>query len=822
MSEVYSGFINLIRVSDGTQGPAGPAGPSGGEANSYYVKANQPEIIKYPQVSSSKDNYSPKTLIFSLNLRDEQVSLEGWTYTLAFTGSENQEYKFNNELTEFLYVSNNLLYFELDNFMKQEFPSQGTALVLEKEIQEILQEDLSFLNLVFFNDSLKQRAAAQLVARMRTSRDLAKFGIYADGVTAAIQNTILNFDANGLLIRNGGIQIQNQSNEPVCYFDEFGNFKIVGSGTFGGRIEATEGSFTGMINAQGGRFSGTVEVGASSENISIDKILIDGTNGLIKSSNFDSVVGSGFALKANGEIEANSIALGKNAYIKEYLQVGDNCFIRNPAYTEDNSSFISVTNEGQNIFVLDKYGRVHLGKGIMLDGQNSTIKAVNGSWDISPEVATFNNIVAKGTIKTSVFEKGEIQTVGGAFIVRPSTLISSCKKAQEVEIYLVTPQNIVSDFSIGDCCEIENQTYFIIYIGKGAEGENTELYLSKEKELNVDLNILTYAPYPLLTGKMLVDYGKDGDITIAINSSGNSSSLPQRAISILQTEIEENSKILRPKIVLGDMTEQNYGGLTGYGLYADNVYLKGQIISESLNVENSSGNFYSGIHTSSKVLMPQSFFPNKRVGEILFWAGARDSNSEAIQNAPFKVDSYGNLYAGSGYFKGSIISEATISAAKIQTATLEGWTTSNGVKEAALTITAENAINFQNSKDGVLKMSLNADNLFLSIPFLVGNSITISPKGSIEAAKVDVSESISLNEGSLFLQRGSLQSQIKQSDAGLDFLVSDEVAMRLSSTQTYISDNLQCGKNVYFSNIMEYRQVVEEDEIIGYDLYIKE
>ena len=706
--------------------------------------------------------------------------------------------------------------------MKQDFASQGSGLVLEKEIQEILQEDTSFLNLTFLNEETVQRASAQLIARMRTSRDLAKFGIYANGITAAVQNTTLNFDANGLLIKNGGIEIQNQNNESVCYFDEFGNFKIVGSGVFGGRIEATEGSFTGTINAQGGRFSGVVEVGSSANAVSSDKILIDGINGSIRSSNFDSVAGIGFALRTNGEIEANSIALGKNAYIKEYLQIGDNCFIRNPSYTENNTSFISILNEGQNVFVLDKYGRIYLGKGVILDGQTSTIRATNNSWSISPETAIFNNIVAKGTIKSSVFEKGEVQTIGGAFIVRPSTLISSCQKAQGKDIYLITAQNIISDFSIGDCCEIEGQIYFIIQILKDSEENITGLYLSKEKEVDFDLDSLEYASYSLLYNKMLINYGKDGDITIAINSSTNNSSLPQRAISILQTEIKENSRTLIPKIVLGDMTEQSYGGLSGYGLYADNVFLKGQIISESFNVENSSENFYSGIHTSSKVIMPQSFFPSKKIGEILFWAGARENTSEAIQNAPFKVDSYGNLYAGSGYFKGSIISEATISAAKIQTAILEGWTTENGTKEAALTITAENAINFQNSKDGSLKMSLNTNNFFLSIPLLVGNSISINPKGDIKAAKIDVSDSISLNEGSLLLWRDSLQSQIKQSESGLDFLVSDEIAMRLSSTQTYITDNFQCGKNVYFSNIMEYRQVVKEDEIIGYDLYIKE
>lgn len=822
MAKTFQGVINLVKVSDGAAGPAGPAGPAGAGSDSYYIKANQPEIIKYPQPNSSKEEYSPKTLIFSLNLFQDQISLTDWSYSLTFTGLNEEEKTFDNNLTEFLYLDNNLLYFEIDSFMQSNFAA-GSDLNLEKDIQEILQEELAFINLVFSRESDNQRVSAQLVVRMRNSKDLAKFGIYANGVTAAIQNTTLNFDANGLLIKNGGIEIQNQNGEAVCYFDDFGNLKIVGSGVFGGRIEATEGSFSGNIDAKSGRFSGVVQVGSSVEGQDLSEtILIDGEKRLIKSSNFDNTRGLGFSLNSNGIIEANSIELGRNAYIKEYLQIGDNCFIRNPLYSEGDNSFISILNEGSRVFVLDKNGRISLGDGIVLDGTTSTMKAANNSWSISPKQAVFNNIVAKGTIKTSVFEKGEIQTVSGTFIIRPSTLIASCKKANNYEIYSIIPSNIISDFFVGDCCEIEGQTFFVLQLTRDAQGNITEIFLGKEKESDAWSESLEFSSYSLFTNKVVVNYGKDGDIAIAINSSDSGSALPQRAISVLQTAIKNNEKQLEPKIILGDMTEQNYGGLTGYGLYADNVFLKGQIISESLSKENIDENFYSGIHTSSKVQMPQNFYPNKKIGEILFWAGAKDSTPEAIQAAPFKVDSYGNLYAGSGYFKGSIISEATISAAKIQTAILEGWTTTQGTKEAALTITAENAIDFRNTKDGTSKMNLSATDLSLTIPLKIGAFISIEPKGVIKTEKMEISETILLDKNGLAFQAGDLKSQFSQSSDGLDLEISNEIVARFTSTQAYMTENLQCGKNVYFSNIMEYRQVIKENEIIGYDLYVKE
>ena len=41
--------------------------------------------------------------------------------------------------------------------------------------------------------------------------------------------------------------------------------------------------------------------------------------------------------------------------------------------------------------------------------------------------AYFNNITARGAIKTAVFEYAEIQAVGGIFIFRPSSTIKSAR-----------------------------------------------------------------------------------------------------------------------------------------------------------------------------------------------------------------------------------------------------------------------------------------------------------------------------------------------------------------------------------------------------------
>jgi hypothetical protein len=61
-------------------------------------------------------------------------------------------------------------------------------------------------------------------------------------------------------------------------------------------------------------------------------------------------------------------------------------------------------------------------------------------------------------------------------------------------------------------------------------------------------------------------------------------------------------------------------------------------------------NYSSGINTESEAMEKNSNFPADRRGNILLWAGADSDSVEDIENARFRVDTYGNLYAGSGYF----------------------------------------------------------------------------------------------------------------------------------------------------------------------------
>ena len=104
------------------------------------------------------------------------------------------------------------------------------------------------------------------------------------------------------------------------------------------------------------------------------------------------------------------------------------------------------------------------------------------------------------------------------------------------------------------------------------------------------------------------------------------------------------------KIVLGRIPE----GLTGisgfdntYGLYADNVYLKGSLVIE----DTINNNIYSaGVSTSGINKTPNG--ENR-----IFWSGLKD-------NPNFSVDINGTLTAKNGYFSGTI-EASTLRAVKI-------------------------------------------------------------------------------------------------------------------------------------------------------------
>ena len=247
---------------------------------------------------------------------------------------------------------------------------------------------------------------------------------------------------------------------------------------------------------------------------------------------------------------------------------------------------------------------------IIIDGENASIKTSDFSdsglgWMINGQGdAVFNNITARGAIKTAVFEYAEIQAVGGLFIFRPSSTIRTAEVVatphytlttdeeideektyyffdDELEAYIEVETPVVDEidtyyelsyssdlkvtvekptlFNTGQWCKVSN------YLEQGQEAIESQTILDnnglshvyeieKNQETNeilllgagamVEGNDAVVESVEDLVGGALVDMGNEAGTSnygIGINSSDNTVNLPAKAISLFETEVHPDS-----------------------------------------------------------------------------------------------------------------------------------------------------------------------------------------------------------------------------------------------------------------------------------------
>ena len=253
---------------------------------------------------------------------------------------------------------------------------------------------------------------------------------------------------------------------------------------------------------------------------------------------------------------------------------------------------------------------------ITIDGQNSLIKSSNYQdgagygWMINKDGdAVFNNITARGAIKTAVFEYAEIQAVGGIFIFRPSSTIRSAAINETTSTNLDITVEKPYLFQVGDWCKVSNYTtdgsepnatnilltngLTHVYEVAAVSGNGRVITLKNAAAMVTGPNAIT--DLASLEGGALVDMGNkangDGKVGtsnygIGVNSSDNTVNLPRRAISLFETVIDETKN---PKVTY------NYRGILGtlptlpatevsdtiynnqmagtQGIYTDNMYI---------------------------------------------------------------------------------------------------------------------------------------------------------------------------------------------------------------------------------------------------------
>ena len=839
-------------------------------ASAYRIETEYEEVYKFVEsVEGSKTNYvfSPEKIeIVVKDFKDEYVDITSSEDNFHFEYLLNYSYKSDTTAIETykdvaeILIENDLI----EDNKKVEGTEEiitGKVILLQEAynlgMTNTSNEDLFILSKMLIKDEeYNKRIETVLIIRLYkndilvalkpvlipfgTTADAAIFNIHVTGFNAAMRDTSLNFSEAGLSLTGGDLVIRNENGENVFYGDDEGNLYLIGT------INATNGSFSGKIEANSGTIGGFEIISQDGEDYlrsKNGKIKLDGTN---------------------NKIIAETIELGTGATISEYITLG-NASIKNPAKNDEGifieAGTIKIKQDGTinagSITINGNDSLISLGDSIYLDGVEKELRS--DSWSINPDKATFNNIVAKGSIQASCFEYGKVQTVGGILFVKTSAYVSDIEEIGENEVKLILEQEKINDnglFNVNDVIILSQNVsetsinnipkYTISSVGKDSiidsiTGEETgrfKDYIIIEATYNeIEENftksfpiIKLYSPDETTESKMVDNYG------IIINSTNNPAFAPSQCISLVKLvkNKDENNEYkyeYEKKLLLGKLDENSFSNsfkMSGYGLYADNVFLKGLLAS----IDESGRN--SGINSNGQGIMgkPDNAPWTQTDGKIVLWAGNTESvapsKGEVSNNAPFRVDHYGNLYAASGYFKGAIITDSIIQGTKIKTAVIEG------------TGTGDFGLQIQNVSNGILFTDSYSDPNNIKKFFVLKDTETNIDTDIVKIKNLSIDSDTSYYPNSFGI--GNLK--IKNNRIGFfeslneDTIDNSEIAnnfisfgdneincldkLKVTSGSTSISNNFLMDSG---GTVIEYNYGKVKIELIkdnGYDVYISE
>lgn len=764
---------------------------SGIDVDTYNIQFNYPEILKFyeSQNNVATIQFSPNILeIQSFKgegianiLTSKQIEYEVWLYANhpnLYISTNGGWFKITGDIPEVLYdaatdsynttgnliqssLEENLITFE-NSFTYQiditKITEDKTDSYLMNTIRDIFKNENTALRIKLFDKTnYKLLSTEDISFRYGTSDEMASFSLTAANIQMAVRESKLIFDADGLHVYNGGLDITHLettvdengntivvSEDKVFYVDD-----ATGDLVLKGTVYADNGSFTGEIDAISGSLGNLSVNGLLNIN---DKLFINGDQfnekpiGIYSSDYIDDN-DSGFYISADGQIYANQLTLGAGANIKKYIRLG-NGWIINPTWlnnellqdipetvvTENNltkDSFLTVKNEQNDLINIKQNGTIIVGQdgvsGVKIDGVKQSISTFNYTdgyrgWSISPNEAEFNNVTIRGSIKASSmeYEEHSAHSIGGIVLVKPSTTIKEVAIDRDEEANMIL--TVESDFMVGENDWIKiGHPIFEDYLLRATNLTPKTIGIFFDSTIMEGLGVGTIADIlrqgatTNLVGSPIINMGGASSPSIIINGSESNTLYPKSALSIFTNNIEGDKLNPEVRLVLGQMpqeiSDKTYGifSSNSYGLYSENVFLKGALISEG---KSNSGMMYSGMNTNSTVPMFKEDSSDntmfQETGNIILWAGAPNNGDTGIidiQSSKFKVDHLGNLYANSGYFVGTIITDATITASKVQAAIIEGLPEKNpdgsfSEKTTALTIrNADVGIRFLGDSD---------------------------------------------------------------------------------------------------------------------------
>lgn len=892
-----------LLLEDGTTSVSysvGARGEDGQDGDKYLIETSHERILKFKTKQGME--FSPVTLGFSVYelTEDEPIAITFKTnpeedtqrkasFKIQILASDGvfynvpEDYDHSNKLIEtdqdktekipsfFLLGFYNFLVEQASistTSLGEDLTKQGYSSVLTA-----LESTSTYIRFVYLENGVEKAFKPVEIAN-GVSDDMAEFNITATEINAAVQDRVMSFDATGLHILNGGFDIKAENYKKVQFKENEGfsekveyyeydseNKKYIlttdeirdttktyyiknqdlllgylkeglyvnGTGIFSGEIQASSGSFEGTITASGGEIGGFT-IGQDT--------LTSKDGGLV-------LQGGG-----NSKISVDSIELGSNATVTDYIQLGNgvklygdskssNVFEIKEENGEISTSLLTITRQG-NLILGDESSY------LVLDGKNRTISTSNYSssdnigkgWYLSEGKSYFNDVVVRGKLETAVFETGKVSAVGGILLVRPSTKIES--------IETVNGKSII---------KLEDATGFT-----GASTNSPEYYYLAATSGEA---IYCYTTEKITGGKItltseigdeyinatIVNYGQAGSVGLGINGSTNDGAVPSSSFSVFEwtPELKEENGVTTVdaeknyRVILGKLpADEKYKDFAGkYGLYAENVLLKGALVAETAGTQK----VYSGISTADQDEPPQSsaaLFSDSQ-SEILLWAGAQGTDKEDIEKSNFYVDRNGNLYANSGYFSGTVITDATIETSKLKAAHIIGaddenalivqddvgtaFLTSNGdpiMSIGSSGVSIAEGINFSIGNSTFNSGEWSTSSLLISNPEKTNASVKIYLPNSNETSdkgKISFSNSLTEKKDNEPVDQLTEDYAILESQ-GLHFQANGANILSMTGNDFLVNRDIYLAKDVCYGENVKYKQVVDNGKVIGYDLYI--
>lgn len=641
---------------------------------------------------------------------------------------------------------------------------------------------------------------------------------------------IFSIDENGVSVRRGGFTVLTKDGDKV--------FEVLDEGVkVTGEINATSGSFSGYINAGLGIIGGfTIDSGVLSSNDgqyiqTEDSEIVSGKQYYTRINDryvkaiepklddtlYEETQAPSLQLfGAKGEIFANNITLDSGAKIAKYIHFtatsdgkGDP-YIYNPSV--NSGQFIDINN---GAIYLNAKGEMGLGS-ITLDGNSSTIKGDN--WSISSDWAEFANVRVSGKLATTIFEVGKVQAVGGEMVFKDSFKTASIEQASTssslIYEYTIKIDDDENSYGYSELITNNNDWVFApinVYGISDTGNLSTNIYeLKPQKESEPSAQ--TDSKWMATTKTFKLESTKDSEtiqkdfkrgfivigatnqdnILISINSNDNFSSFMRpQALTIATSPTGAPSNYIT-NLILGNLSESStVGGMNigGFGLYSDNVFLNGALITKGSDA-------HAGINTLSQISATKFsdgiFEQAKDTSEIVLWAGNTNQN---ISEANFQVTKNGSVYANHGKFEGSVFIKADLQSAHIKTATIEG---SGSSPSYGLTI--------KNTTGGIAFAHEDEDEESNIFDLIINND------GMFTSTTDDFNNFIKRDGSAIEFKGRSLTttSLIGTSDGGLTISVTTDVS--------YISfkENLiNFYQDLNFNGTMRYAKVSD-----GYNLYV--